>query len=57
MRQMLTGRPASWLKEAVEHYVSLAVRAERTVPGIYHWSPEPPSSEGTPQPDPAVARE
>lgn len=39
--QMLAGRPASWLKEAIEHYVSFAVRAERRVPGLYHWSPAP----------------
>ena len=39
--QLLTGRPASWLKEAVEHYVSFAVRTERRVPGLYHWSPAP----------------
>lgn len=39
--QLLTGRPAHWLKEAVEHYVSVAVRAERRVPGVYHWSPAP----------------
>jgi NADH dehydrogenase len=38
-RQMLTGRPAHWMKEAIEHYVTFAARAERTVPGIYHWAP------------------
>ena len=38
-RQMLTGRPAHWMKEAIEHYVTFAVRAERTLPGIYHWAP------------------
>lgn len=27
------------IKEAVEHYVTIAVRAERRVPGVYHWSP------------------
>lgn len=37
--QLLTGRPASALKEAVEHYVTLAVGGERFVPGLYHWSP------------------
>jgi hypothetical protein len=31
--QMLTGRPASWFKEAIEHYVTLAVRTERRIPG------------------------
>ena len=40
-RQMLTGRPASLLKEAIEHYVAFAVRAERRVPGLYHWRPAP----------------
>ena len=39
--QLLTGRKAHWLKEAVEHYVSVAVRTERRVPGLYHWSPAP----------------
>lgn len=38
-RQMLTGRPAHWMKEAIEHYVTFAARAERTLPGIYHWAP------------------
>jgi hypothetical protein len=40
-RQMLTGRPANTLKEAIEHYVALAVRAERRIPGLYHWRPAP----------------
>jgi NADH dehydrogenase FAD-containing subunit len=29
------------LKEAIEHYVALAVRAERRIPGLYHWRPAP----------------
>lgn len=33
-RQMLTGRPAHWMKEAIERYVTFAARAERTLPGI-----------------------
>jgi NADH:quinone reductase (non-electrogenic) len=40
-RQMLTGRPANTLKEAIEHYVALAVRGERRIPGLYHWRPAP----------------
>lgn len=40
-RQMLTGRPANMVKEAIEHYVALAVRAERRIPGLYHWRPAP----------------
>jgi len=38
-RQMLTGRPAHWMKEAIERYVTFAARAERTLPGIYRWAP------------------
>ena len=38
-RQMLTGRPGHWMKEAIEHYVTFAARAERTLPGIYRWAP------------------
>lgn len=38
-QRMLTGRPAHWLKEAIEHYVTFAARAERIIPGIYHWAP------------------
>ena len=37
--KMLTGRPAHWMKEAIEHYVTFSARAERTIPGIYHWAP------------------
>jgi hypothetical protein len=40
-RQMLTGRPADTLKEVIEHYVAFAVRAERRIPGFYHWRPAP----------------
>lgn len=40
-RQMLTGRPANALKEAIEHYVALAVRGERRIPGLYHWRSAP----------------
>jgi NADH:ubiquinone reductase (H+-translocating) len=40
-RQTLTGKPASALKEAVEHYVTFGVAAERTVPGVYRWAPAP----------------
>jgi NADH:ubiquinone reductase (H+-translocating) len=40
-RQMLTGKPANALKEAVEHYVTFGVTAERTVPGVYRWAPAP----------------
>lgn len=36
-RQMLTGRPGHTLKEAIEHYVALAVRTEHRIPGLYHW--------------------
>ena len=43
-RQMLTGRPANALKEAIEHYVAFAVRAERRIPGLYHWRPAPKQS-------------
>jgi NADH:ubiquinone reductase (H+-translocating) len=38
-RQILTGKPANALKEAVEHYVTFGVAAERTVPGVYRWAP------------------
>lgn len=38
-RQVLTGRSAYWMKEAIEHYVTFAARAERTLPGIYKWVP------------------
>ena len=38
---MLTGRPASAIKEAVEHYVTFAIQAERTVPRVYQWRPAP----------------
>jgi NADH:ubiquinone reductase (H+-translocating) len=40
-RQILTGKPANALKEAVERYVAFGVTAERTVPGVYHWAPAP----------------
>jgi NADH:ubiquinone reductase (H+-translocating) len=40
-RQILTGKPANVLKEAVEHYVTFGVTAERTVPGVYRWAPAP----------------
>ena len=40
-RQTLTGRPANALKEAVEHYVTFSVTAERTIPGVYRWAPAP----------------
>jgi NADH:ubiquinone reductase (H+-translocating) len=40
-RQTLTGKPGSALKEAVEHYVTFGVTAERTVPGVYRWAPAP----------------
>jgi len=39
--RMLTGRPASAIKEATEHYVTLAIQAERTIPRVYHWRPAP----------------
>jgi NADH dehydrogenase FAD-containing subunit len=39
--QLLTGRPANVIKEAVEHYVTFAVRAEHRVPGVYQWNPAP----------------
>jgi NADH:ubiquinone reductase (H+-translocating) len=39
--QMLTGRPASAIKEAIEHYVTFAIQAERTVPHVYQWRPAP----------------
>jgi NADH:ubiquinone reductase (H+-translocating) len=37
-RQILTGKPANALKEAVERYVTFGVTAERTVPGVYRWA-------------------
>jgi NADH:ubiquinone reductase (H+-translocating) len=40
-RQTLTGRAASAFKEAIEHYVTFGVTAERTVPGVYRWAPAP----------------
>jgi hypothetical protein len=40
-RQILTGRAGNALKEAVEHYVTFGVTAERTIPGVYHWAPGP----------------
>jgi NADH:ubiquinone reductase (H+-translocating) len=40
-RQILTGKPANVLKEAIEHYVTFGVTAERTVPGVYRWAPAP----------------
>jgi hypothetical protein len=40
-RQVLTGKPANALKEAIEHYVTFGVTAERTVPGVYRWAPAP----------------
>jgi NADH:ubiquinone reductase (H+-translocating) len=40
-RQVLTGKPANALKEAVEHYVVFGVTAERTLPGVYRWAPAP----------------
>jgi NADH dehydrogenase FAD-containing subunit len=40
-RQTLTGRAGNALKEAVEHYVTFGVTAERTIPGVYHWAPGP----------------
>jgi NADH:ubiquinone reductase (H+-translocating) len=40
-RQTLTGKPANALKEAVEHYVTFGVAAERAVPGVYRWAPAP----------------
>jgi NADH:ubiquinone reductase (H+-translocating) len=39
--QMLTGRPASAMKEAIERYVTFGVQAERTVPRVYRWRPAP----------------
>jgi len=38
---MLTGRPASAIKEAVERYVTFAIRAERTIPRVYQRRPAP----------------
>jgi NADH:ubiquinone reductase (H+-translocating) len=40
-RQVLTGKPANALKEAIEHYVTFGVTAERTVSGVYRWAPAP----------------
>jgi NADH:ubiquinone reductase (H+-translocating) len=40
-RQLLTGKPGNALKEAVEHYVTFGVTAERVVPGVYRWAPAP----------------
>jgi NADH dehydrogenase FAD-containing subunit len=40
-RQTLTGRAGNALKEAVEHYVTFGVTAERTIPGVYRWAPGP----------------
>jgi NADH:ubiquinone reductase (H+-translocating) len=40
-RQIITGKPANALKEAIEHYVTFGVTAERTVPGVYRWAPAP----------------
>ena len=40
-RQILTGRAGNALKEAVEHYVTFGVTAERTIAGVYHWAPGP----------------
>jgi NADH dehydrogenase FAD-containing subunit len=50
-RQVLTGRTGSVLKEMVEHYVTLGVSAERTIPGLYRWAPAPRTrnSDATPQ--------
>jgi NADH:ubiquinone reductase (H+-translocating) len=39
--QMLTGRHAHAIKEAIEHYVTFGIRAERTVPHVYKWRPAP----------------
>jgi NADH:ubiquinone reductase (H+-translocating) len=39
--QMLTGRLAHAIKEAIEHYVTFGIRAERTVPRVYQWRPAP----------------
>jgi len=40
-RQILTGRAGNALKEAVEHYVTFGVTAERAIPGVYRWAPGP----------------
>jgi hypothetical protein len=29
------------MKEAIEHFVTFAAPAERTLPGIYRWPPQP----------------
>jgi len=47
-RQILTGKPANALKEAIEHYVTFSVTAERTVPGVYRWAPAPKPTPGLP---------
>jgi NADH:ubiquinone reductase (H+-translocating) len=39
--QMLTGRLAHTIKEAIEHYVTFGIRAERTVPRVYQWRRAP----------------
>jgi NADH dehydrogenase FAD-containing subunit len=39
--QKLTGRPANVFKETIEHYVTFAIQAERTIPRIYQWRPAP----------------
>lgn len=40
-RRLLTGRLAARVKDAVEGYVSFSLGAERTIPGLYNWSPAP----------------
>ena len=41
--QVLAGRVAHHVKEGIERYVAGALRAERHIPGVYHWSPGPRS--------------
>jgi len=39
--RMLTGRPASAVKEFAERYVTFAIQAERLIPRVYQWRPAP----------------
>jgi NADH:ubiquinone reductase (H+-translocating) len=56
--RMLTGRPASAVKEAVERYVTFAIQAERAVPRVYQWRPAPrkPATAALGQEDHAISQ-
>ncbi len=40
-KRFVNGRLAHAVKEGIERYVAFALRAERVVRGVYHWSPGP----------------